>query len=137
MIVADRMTANPISIPSTASLGDALDVMFRRGIRELPVVDNDKIVGIITDRDLKMALGPDARRMRLDDIDPRQLDGNVDWFMTEGVFTVTEDTPLTEAAELILEHRIGAVPVVNDSGILSGIISATDLVRLALELLRA
>jgi acetoin utilization protein AcuB len=101
--------------------------MVAKRIRELPVMEDGALAGILTERDIKMALGPDARRMDLDAIDPRQLDGAVDWFMTPGVETISEAASLGEATTKLLELRVGALPVVDEDGGLVGILSVTDV----------
>jgi acetoin utilization protein AcuB len=93
------------------------------------VVEDGELAGILTERDLKMALGPDARSMMLDSIDPRQLDGMVDWFMTRGVETVKASSDIGTATDKLLELRVGALPVVDDQGELVGILSVTDVLR--------
>lgn len=137
MLVRDRMTPEPITLSPAASLEDALSTMVEHSIRELPITENGELVGIITDRDVKMALGPDARTLSLSSIDPRQLDGSVEWFMTTGVKVLTEEQPLAHAIAQFLELRVGALPVIDDQGDLTGILSVTDLVKLAGELLDA
>lgn len=129
MRVRDLMTQNPITIGSDDSLEVAMSQMISHHIRELPVVDDGELVGILTERDLKMALGPDARRMDLDAIDPRQLDGAVDWFMTPGVETVDADATLAEATDLLLSLKVGALPVVDGFDKLVGILSVTDVLK--------
>lgn len=137
MLVRDLMSENPVSIASDATLEQAVELMSRHGFRELPVLEDGNLAGILTDRDIKMALGPDARSMRVEDIDPRQLEGSVDWFMTPNVITVDSAQELSKAARKLLELRVGALPVVDPDGELVGMLSATDLVRLAVEQLEA
>ena len=134
MRVSDLMTANPVTVSPEEDLASAIGAMVKHRIRELPVVDDGVLLGILTDRDVKMALGPDARRMDLDAIDPRQLDGVVEWFMTPGVETVAHDATVADAARKVLELRVGALPVVDGNDDLVGILSTTDLVRAAIPL---
>jgi len=133
LLVRDLMTNDPVTVSPEDSLETAMAAMVDHRIRELPVMEDGALAGILTERDLKMALGPDARRMRLDAIDPRQLDGAVDWFMTRGVETVTASASIGEATDKLLELRIGALPVVDDEGELVGILSVTDVLRAARE----
>ena len=137
MRVSDLMTANPVTIEPDDDLEQAIGKMVKHGIRALPVVSDGLLVGILTDRDVKMALGPDARRMDLDAIDPRQLDGVVDWFMTPGVETIGQDDSVADAARHVLKLRVGALPVVDGNEDLVGILSVTDLVRAAIPLFEA
>lgn len=131
MQVRELMTSNPVTVSPEDDLGVAIEAMVKHGIRELPVLENGALAGILTDRDVKMALGPDARQLDLDAIDPRQLDGSVDWFMTSGVATVEADATLATATRKVLDLRVGALPVV-ENGALVGILSTTDLLRAAL-----
>lgn len=131
MHVRDLMTPDPITASPEDSLEQIIGKMVEHRIREVPVVENDALIGILTDRDVKMALGPDARHLDLDAIDPRQLEGAVDWFMTPGVETVEASATVRSAAEKVLSMRVGALPVV-DEGDLVGILSITDLLRAAL-----
>lgn len=134
MTVAELMTPNPVTIAPEDDLELAIATMVKHSIRELPVLEDGRLMGILTDRDVKMALGPDARRMDLDAIDPRQLDGVVDWFMTPGVETISQTDSVADAARKILELRVGALPVVDGNDQLVGILSSTDLLRAAVPL---
>lgn len=136
MKVRDLMTASPHTLAPGATLGDALAVMGKHGIRHLPIVENNRIVGLISERDVKMALGPDSMSMDLDQIDPRQADGPVDWFMVDGVLTVNAEAPLGAACRLFVTTKIGALPVV-EGGKLVGILSVIDLLEAAAPLFDA
>lgn len=137
MKVSELMTPNPVTVSPDDDLGEAIGQMVQHRIRALPVVENDALVGIITDRDIKMALGPDARGMDLDAIDPRQLEGSVEWFMTASVETLSTDDEVATATERVLDLRVGALPAVDADGNLVGILSVTDLLRAALPLFQA
>ena len=98
-LVRDWMTKAPlVTVAPDATLGDAVALMSKNEVRELPIVEDGALVGILTDRDVKMALGPDARGLDLDALDPRLLGGTIEWFMTEDVRTIPSDLPLREAA---------------------------------------
>jgi len=121
MLVSDRMTTNPISIPRVATVGQALDVMDVQGLRHLPVVDEKgSLVGILSERDLLRARG----------------DTSVQEVMTQDAITVTEYTALEEAARILADHRMSLLPVVRH-GKLVGIITETDLLEILLEQLGA
>jgi len=134
MRVRDLMTPDPITVTPTDSLETAMSYMVSKRIRELPVLEDGVLTGILTERDVKMALGPDARRMDLEAIDPRQLDGAVDWFMTPGVETIIDTATLGEATAKLVDLRIGALPVVDEDGGLVGILSVTDVLKEAARL---
>jgi acetoin utilization protein AcuB len=123
MIVARWMTKNPITVKSEEMLAAARRRMDAGKFRRLPVVDDGRLVGIVSDRDLRQHVGA------LEHV-------KVDAVMTKPVVSVTPNTMLEQAAYLLVKHKIGAVPVV-DSGKLVGIITATDLLRAFAEVLGA
>lgn len=116
------MTRDVVTIKSRQHLARARDVVKNDRIRHLPVIDEGgALIGLVTQRDL-LAAGDDPSR-RISDI------------MQAEIKTVGPDTPAYEAAYLILRHDIGCVPITNDSGLLLGIITATDFVRVAYQCL--
>lgn len=121
MIVARWMTKNPITVKSDEMLAAARRKMEAGEFRRLPVVDRGKLVGIISDRDLRQHVGALAHV-------------KVDAVMSKALVSVTPATMLEQAANLLVKHKIGAVPVVED-GKLVGIITATDLLRAFAEVL--
>jgi acetoin utilization protein AcuB len=121
MLVVERMTKAPVTITGDLTAMQALDVMERRNVHHLPVLsDRGLLVGIITERDLLKAKGSET----------------VDNLMERRVITVTEYTPLENAARTMADHKIGSLPVMRD-GKLVGIITQTDLFKVFLELLGA
>lgn len=122
------MTRNPTTISSTDSIRVAVNRMQEKKCRRLPVVDNGKLVGIVSDRDLRRATNsPLVLRERwyddfmLDHIPVRAC-------MTENPMTVTPQTSLVEAAKIIRERKFGGLPVL-DGDKLVGIITETDLLN--------
>lgn len=120
MIAADVMTQNPRTILQSDRVSDAVEVVETLDIRHLPVVDDaNTLVGMISDRDL-------APLMRNYDETSRR---KISEYMSSAVVSVEEDSDLGEVIEALLEHRIGAVPVVDGDGKITGIISYVDLLR--------
>jgi len=113
MLVRDCMSANPATIKSTDSLATAETRMKAGGFRRLPVVDNGKLVGIVSAYDLRNQPG------RLDDIP-------VSAAMTPGPVTVSPMDTLEHAVSVARDRQVGGLPVV-DNGRLVGIITARDL----------
>jgi acetoin utilization protein AcuB len=123
MNVARWMTKDPVVAKSTETLAAVRQMMDKGSFHRVPVVDGDKLVGIVSDRDLRQHTGTLARV-------------KVNAAMTTPVVSVTPTTILEAAANLLVKHKIGALPVV-DGGKLVGIITATDLLRAFAEVLGA
>ena len=122
------MTRNPATISPTDSIRTAVNRMKEKKCRRLPVVDNGKLVGIVSDRDLRRATNsPLVLRERW--YDDFMLDHiSVRACMTENPMTVTPRTSIVDAAKLIREHKFGGLPVV-DGEKLVGILTETDLLN--------
>ncbi|QXE89069.1 CBS and ACT domain-containing protein [Geomonas subterranea] len=135
MLVRDRMTQNPITIIPDISVTEALRLMSEKKIRRLPVVDRSgQLVGIVSDRDLLQASPSPATSLAIWEIHDLLAKLTVEKCMAKDVITVSEDTPLEEAARIMVDRRIGGLPVVN-AGKLVGIITESDLFNILLELL--
>lgn len=117
------MSRSPVTIQPQATLAEARVLLDRKRIRHLPVVEEGKLVGIITDRDIRSG----ASASSLDRV-------TMSAAMARSVLTVTPETDIQEAAKLMLAHRIGGLPVLS-KGELHGIITETDLVNAFVELL--
>jgi CBS domain-containing protein/RNA polymerase-binding transcription factor DksA len=126
------MSGDPVALRAEASALEALDLMVRRGIRHLPVVDGEsRVVGVLSLDDLRAAL-PIAVSLRTPpSASERELarDWRVGEVMTHAPETVTSETPLAEAADRMADRRIGCLLVVDEDGRLGGILSETDALR--------
>jgi acetoin utilization protein AcuB len=135
MLVRDRMTVNPVTITQEVSVTDALRLMNDKKIRRLPVLDGQgQLVGIVSDRDLLLASPSPATSLAIWEIHELLAKLTVEKMMTRQVITVPEDTPLEEAARLLVDNRIGGLPVMREKQLV-GIISESDLFKTLLELL--
>lgn len=134
MRVGHRMTRNPITIPPETPLKVASEIFEEHRIRHLPVLDREKLVGIVTDRDIRHALPSGATSLEIHQL--RCLFGEVEVqeVMTKRVVTVTPDTPVEEAARLMVEKKIGGLPVLEGERLV-GIITETDLLTALVDLL--
>lgn len=137
MNVRDIMTRNPITIEPDAAVGTAIDLMVERRIRHLPVVDQaGTVVGVITDRDLRSAaLAPaleeylsESARRRLREIGTTLEALRVRDAMTPRPITTSPEVTARQAAAIMLEHRIGSLPVV-ENGRLVGVLTDRDAVK--------
>ena len=132
--VSDFMTRELVTVAPDDPLRRAVDAMQERGCRRLPVLENDCLVGIISDRDVRLALmSPFVLRERW--YDEALLDNMpIRTCMATDVLTVSSDTLLIQAAELMRDRKIGGLPVVDD-GRLVGIITETDVLDALIRLL--
>lgn len=124
-VASDLMTRDPQTISADASVEEAFQMLEELDVRHIPVVDNDgNLVGMLSDRDL----GP----LR-DDYDEsnvvRRARTRVVERMTSHVVFANTDTDIEEIVDLMLDHRIGAVPVVDGEGHVVGIVSYVDVLR--------
>lgn len=127
MLAEDIMTRDPITARSTDTLLDALRTMATEGIRHLPVMEGRELVGMVSERDLRstaISLALEGGRVH------ERLSTVVSAVMSSDVVTVAPDADLDEIIDLLLEHHIGAVPVVDPAdGRLLGIVSYVDVLR--------
>jgi acetoin utilization protein AcuB len=137
MLVEERMTHNPITIRDDTSLFDALRIMRENKIRRLPVLDKrDKLVGIVSDKDLLYASPSPATSLSVWEISYLTAKITVRELMTKEVITICEDCPMEEAARIMADNKIGGLPVMRGDALV-GIITETDLFKIFLELLGA
>ncbi len=119
MLVRHRMTPNPVTIGPHAMLSEAQDKMTAGRFRRLPVMQENTLVGILTDRDLRRHWGAEART-------------KVQAAMTEPPLTIPPDLPIEEATQLMLRDQISGLPVV-ENGTLIGILTTSDILQVFLE----
>jgi acetoin utilization protein AcuB len=137
MLVRERMSREPVTITSDVSVTDALRLMHERKIRRLPVLDSHgKLVGIVSDQDLLYASPSPVSSLSVWEMHYLLGKLKVEEVMTRKVLTITEDTPLEEAARIMADNKIGGLPVMRDDRLV-GIITETDLFKTFLEMLGA
>jgi len=134
MKVADVMTKDPLTVTSSETISQADELMNANKIRQLPVVEAKELVGIVTDRDIRSFLSgsllenPVARE--------RALNTEVQEVMTTEPSTLAADDDLQEAVELLIEQKVGGIPVVDDAEGLVGIVTYVDVLRCFLNRLQ-
>ena len=128
MIVSELMTAPPITAEPDMPVLEARQLMVGRRIRHLLVIEYGKLLGIVTDRDIRLNLPSPATSLSVWEINYLVARMTLTSVMTTAVITVDPRRDAREAARLMLYHKIGALPVV-DGGKLLGIITETDLLR--------
>ncbi|MBT9173197.1 MAG: Inosine-5'-monophosphate dehydrogenase [Syntrophomonadaceae bacterium] len=134
MLVKDRMSAPIVTITPETTIPDALSLMEKKGIRRLPVIDKDRMVGIVTLLDLVRASPSPATSLSIWELNYLLARLPVKDVMAKKVVTISPETPIDEAAKLMREHRLGGLPVVSN-GMLVGIITETDIFTAFLEML--
>lgn len=133
-VVADIMVSNPVTVTPRNAIRTAINLMREGGYRRLPVVDRGRLVGIITDRDLRRAANSPfvVREQWYDNFILDHIE--VGSCMTPNPLTIEPNAPIADAARVMRNHKIGGLPVVTD-GQLVGIITETDLLDFLIELL--
>lgn len=134
MKVRDRMTTEVITVGLADPIRKAWELVEENQLRRFPVVEGDKLVGIITDRDIRNSTASSVVLTEKKYHDFLLDTVKIESVMTPDPATVTPDTPLDEAARMILELKVGGLPVI-EQGKLVGIITETDLIKTLVELL--
>jgi acetoin utilization protein AcuB len=132
MNVRDLMTPNPITVGPDTGVFEARQRMLNERIRHLLVVEHGRLVGIVTDRDIRLNLPSQATSLSVWEVNYLLARLTVDKIMSTAVITVGPDREAADAARLMLGHKIGAVPVV-DWGRVIGILTESDIVRAFVE----
>lgn len=134
MYVKNRMTKSPYTISANASITDAVALMREKNLKRIPVVDSDKVVGILTQNDVQKVSPTKATSLSIFEINYLLSKTSVKDAMTKNPITIDEDNLLEEAAVLMRQNRIGTLPVV-ESGKLVGIITESDIFDAFIDLL--
>lgn len=119
MLVKDCMTSPVVCITLESNIGEAKNIMKEKGIKRLPVISDDKLVGIIVYHDIERALVSPGYYINVP----------VEWVMTKDVVTITEDRDISEAAKMLLENNVTALPVVSGDSKVVGIVTADHILR--------
>ncbi|HKP63922.1 MAG TPA: CBS domain-containing protein [Polyangiales bacterium] len=131
----DIMTQTPATLPVNATVGDAVQALQMLDVRHLPVINAQReVVGMFSDRDLRALSTPRIANEQWIGEYKVALQTKVRDVMTQDVITIEEECEVTEIIELMLEHKVGALPVVDAEGALSGIVSYIDVLRALYEL---
>ena len=134
MKVVDVMTKDPLTVTPTETIGQADELMNTNKIRQLPVVQGKDLVGIVTDRDIRSFLSgsllesPEERE--------KALNSKISDIMTTEPITLSPEDDLEETVELLIEEKIGGIPVVDEAEGLVGIVTYVDVLRCFLNRLQ-
>ena len=130
--VADWMSEGVLAVETFDSIAIARQLMAKHRVNQLPVMDNENLVGIVTDRDIRDAYPTSLMINRTQEIDRFADKITVEEVMTHDVFVVRPDTPLITAVGLLRRHRIGSLPVVKNKALV-GIITRSDILDFVLD----
>ncbi|MBL8134416.1 MAG: CBS domain-containing protein [Anaerolineae bacterium] len=131
--VREWMTAPVISVTPDTPISTAHQMMKEYGIRRLPVVEHDTLVGIVTLGDVREASPSDATTLSIWELNYLWAQLTVEKVMTRKVSTVRADDFIIEAARIMLEKKVSGLPVVDDQRHLIGIITESDIFRMLVE----
>ena len=135
MFVKDQMTVNPVTVTSATTIADAAELMKKHRFRRLPVVDIGKLVGIVTDRDLRKASPSSATTLSVHEADYLLSKASIKDIMTKKVLSIDSEATIEEAALLMYNNRIGGVPVVDKNQDVVGIITETDIFKCLVDIM--
>ncbi len=133
MYVSDWMTAKVFTVGPDAYLSEAVTLMKEKKIKHLPVVKDGKLKGLISDRDIKEYSPSKATSLDIYELHYLLAKTKIKELMTAKIVTTTPDTPVEEAAMLMLDKSIGCLPVLNGNDLV-GIISDKDIYRALVDI---
>jgi len=137
MLVYERMSRHPMTVSPNTPVEQALKRMRDEKVRRFPVVDDDgKLVGIVSDKDLLYAAPSPATSLSIYELHYLYSRITVSQVMSREVITVEEDDPIEEAARVMVDNKIGGLPVMRE-GKLVGIITETDIFKTLMEMMGA
>jgi acetoin utilization protein AcuB len=134
MLVKDYMTAEVTSLQDSDTLLDAAMVFVRSSFRHLPVLQGKKVVGIITERDVKQFAPSLLSRTTADEYNQIMETTPISRVMTKNPTTLRPDQPIYEAAQILHNRRMGCLPVVENNELV-GILTTTDLLGLLIQMM--
>lgn len=134
MYVRNRMTANPYSIAYNAPISEVIELMREKNLKRVPVVNGEKVVGILTHGDIQKVSPTKATTLSIYELNYLLSKTKVSDAMTKNVITISPDALLEEAAVLMRENRISTLAVVKDNKLV-GIITESDIFDAFIDLL--
>ncbi|THF85744.1 CBS domain-containing protein [Deinococcus sp. KSM4-11] len=129
MLVKDWMTQGPVTITPDTPVMEALHIIKDHHFRRLPVMDGGRLIGITTRKDLKDAMPSKATTLSVWELNYLLSKLTVSEVMARPVVTAAENEYLEDAALRMQEHRVGGLPVLNDAGQLTGMITTRDILQ--------
>lgn len=134
MLVKGWMTSDVMTIDEDTSMMKASQIMKENNVRRLPVMQKGKLVGMVTDRDIKEASPSKATTLDVHELYYLLSELKVKDIMTKHIVTIGPEETVEKAAVKMLEHHISGLPVVNDKGKLVGVITQGDVFKVLVSL---
>jgi acetoin utilization protein AcuB len=135
ILISEVMIPKPITIAPDQTIGRAMELMARYDIRRLPVLKEGKLIGIISDRDMRQLAGRPTLKLPKTAQDDAYLSLPVEEAMTLNVITIRDNQPVQDAIRVMLKHKISGLPTVDRQGQLSGMLSVQDVLKYCLDVL--
>lgn len=135
MFVAERMTKNPVTMTSSATIGEVDRMMKKYKFHRMIIVEGGKIVGYLSDRDIMRVAPSPATSLSKFEIRTLLDKLSVKDIMQKNVITVNESATIEEAALIMYKNKVGGLPVISEVGAVVGIITATDILKTFIEVM--
>jgi acetoin utilization protein AcuB len=138
MLVHERMTHHPLTVHPDLPVAEAIRLMREEGVNRFPVMERktNKLIGIVTEKELLYASPSPATSLSIHEINYLLAKLTIEKVMSTDLITVGEDTPIEEAARIMVDNDVSALPVMRGSTMV-GIITETDLFKTFIELFAA
>jgi acetoin utilization protein AcuB len=134
MLVKNWMSKDVVSIAPDDSMHDAMGILKKKNISFLPVMENDELVGVITDRDIKRASASSASQLEMHELLSTLTKVKIREILTPNPITVPHDYTIEEAAEILFNNKISGLPVVDEMNHVVGVITKNDIFRVLMDL---
>ncbi len=131
--IKDIMTHHPVVVQSNQTINEVASVLVEQDFHALPVVEEDKLVGIITIGDVREASPSDATTLSIWELNYLWAQLTVEKIMTREVLTATSDMNIVDAAQIMLEHKVSGLPVVEEEDKLVGVVTESDIFRMLIK----
>lgn len=135
LTVADIMTSNPATAGRSAPLGEILGLMKARNCRQIPIVEEGRVIGIVSDRDIRLAMNSSFVLHERSQDQALLTQITAEACMTHNPMTIEAGEAAVKAAELLLTYKFGGLPVVQQNQLV-GIVTISDILRSYIDLMR-
>ena len=132
-LVRDWMSSPPITINANATLPEACELLRKHQIRRLPVLEEGKLIGIVTRGDLRGAQPSEATTLSIWELNTLLAKLKIRSIMTPEPITIRDDATISDAAQLMIDYKVSGLPVVNADGELVGMITESDIFRMVVK----